>query len=113
VSSFLAVILAGLICWISEPTLLTLTGATLFIWGMGMSPAIAAQQARLIEADPMAASASTSLNTSVVYLGQAGGTLLGGELLTSGRTGLAGGVAVALLAAALCASVLLHRRHRL
>jgi predicted MFS family arabinose efflux permease len=86
---------------------------TLFIWGIGMSPAIAAQQARLIEADPVAASASTSMNTSVVYLGQAAGTILGGVLLTSGYTTLSGGVAISLLALALLTSVLLHRRLRI
>jgi len=112
VSTFLGVILLGLVLWISEPTLLALTGATLFIWGMGMSPAIAAQQARLIEADPLAASASTSMNTSVVYLGQATGTLLGGELLVGGQTGLAGGLAITLLALALLFSTLLHCRLR-
>ncbi|WP_310598753.1 MFS transporter [Desulfobulbus sp.] len=111
VSSFLAVILLGLVCWLTLPSFLPLTGAALFIWGMGMSPAIAAQQARLIEADPIAASASTSLNTSVVYLGQAGGTMLGGTLLASGQTGLAGTLAVLLLTASLGISLLLHRRH--
>jgi MFS transporter, DHA1 family, inner membrane transport protein len=77
-----------------------------------MSPAIAAQQARLIEADPVVASASTSMNTSVVYLGQAAGTLLGGEMLVKGHSILAGGMAISLLAFALCTSVLLHRQLR-
>jgi predicted MFS family arabinose efflux permease len=112
VSIFLGVILLGLILWTNEPTLLSLTGVTLFIWGMGMSPAIAAQQARLIEADPVAASASTSMNTSVVYLGQAAGTLLGGEMLVEGQAGLAGGMAISLLALALLTSILLHFRQR-
>jgi MFS transporter, DHA1 family, inner membrane transport protein len=113
VSTFLSVILFGLVLWTSQPISLALTGLTLFIWGIGMSPAIAAQQARLIEADPVAASASTSLNTSVVYLGQAAGTLLGGELLIRGHSALAGGMAISLLALALLASVLLHRRLRI
>lgn len=112
VSLFLGVILLGLTLWISQPTLLAFTGATLFIWGMGMSPAIAAQQARLIEANPLAASASTSMNTSVVYLGQAAGTLLGGQLLIGEHSQLAGGLAVVLLAAALSISVALHIRLR-
>ncbi|WP_319588326.1 MFS transporter [uncultured Desulfobulbus sp.] len=113
VSTFLGVILLGLILWTSQPVSLPLTGLTLFIWGIGMSPAIAAQQARLIEADPVAASASTSMNTSVVYLGQAAGTILGGHLLTSGHTALSGGVAISLLAMALLTSVLLHRHLRI
>lgn len=113
VSTFLGIILLGLILWTSQTTSLSLTGLTLFIWGMGMSPAIAAQQARLIEADPLAASASTSMNTSVVYLGQAAGTFLGGELLVRGHTTLSGGMAISLLALALLTSVLLHCRLRI
>ena len=91
VSTFLGVILLGLILWSSQPASLSLAGLTLFIWGIGMSPAIAAQQARLIEADPVVASASTSMNTSVVYLGQAAGTLLGGEMLIKGTQHLGWG----------------------
>ena len=112
VSTFLGVILLGLILWSSQPASLSLAGLTLFIWGIGMSPAIAAQQARLIEADPVVASASTSMNTSVVYLGQAAGTLLGGEMLVKGHSILAGGMAISLLALALFTSVLLHRQLR-
>ena len=110
VSTCLGIILLGLTLWVSQPLVLSLTGATLFIWGIGLSPAIASQQARLIEADPVAASASTSMNTSVVYLGQAAGTLLGGEMLTRGHSELAGGMAISLLALALLTSVLLHSR---
>jgi MFS transporter, DHA1 family, inner membrane transport protein len=110
VSTFLGIILLGLILWTCQPSTTQLAGLTLFVWGIGMSPAIAAQQARLIEADPVAASASTSLNTSVVYLGQAAGTLLGGEMLVRGQSTLSGGVAISLLTLALLASMLLHRR---
>lgn len=113
VGTFLCLILLGLILWISEPVHLVATALVLFVWGMGMSPAIAAQQARLIEADPIAASASTSMNTSVVYLGQAAGTLIGGELLIRGMTSQAGVLAVGLLAAALLISTVLHVRFRL
>ena len=112
VSTFLGLILIGLILWIGEPTHLIPTALVLFVWGMGMSPAIAAQQARLIEADPIAASASTSMNTSVVYLGQAVGTLIGGELLIRELTMQAGILAVGLLSAALLISTVLHVRFR-
>jgi MFS transporter, DHA1 family, inner membrane transport protein len=113
VSTFLGIILLGLILWSCQPASLSLTGLTLFIWGIGMSPSIAAQQARLIEADPLAASASTSMNTSVVYLGQAAGTFLGGEMLVNGQATLSGGTAISLLALALLISILLHHRLRI
>ena len=113
VSTFLGAILLGLILWSAKPSLLPLVGATLFIWGIGMSPAIAAQQARLIEAHPVAASASTSLNTSIVYLGQAAGTFAGGEMLVQGLAPLSAGLAIGMLALALALSLLLHLRLRL
>ena len=69
-------------------------GLSLFVWGIGISPVIAAQQARLVEADPLTAPTSIALNTSIVYLGQAAGTFLGGQ------PRLAGFLAVALLALA-------------
>lgn len=113
VSLWLGIILLGLILWISGPVALPLAAASLFIWGSGMSPAIAAQQARLVEADPVAASASVAMNTSVVYLGQALGTMLGGQLLVHGQGGLANGLAVTLLALALLISLVVARRLRI
>lgn len=85
-------------------------GLSLFVWGIGISPVITAQQARLVEADPLTAPTSIALNTSIVYLGQAAGTFLGGQLLVSGQPRLAGFLAVAFLALALLISMVLHRR---
>lgn len=113
VSTFLGAILLGLILWTSKPSLLPLVAASLFFWGIGMSPAIAAQQARLIEANPIAASASTSLNTSIVYLGQAAGTFAGGKLLVQEHATLSATLAIGLLTLALTLSLLLHLRLRL
>lgn len=113
VSTFLGAILFGLILWTAKPSLLPLVGAAMFVWGIGMSPAIAAQQARLIEANPIAASASTSLNTSIVYLGQAAGTFAGGEMLIREHTTFSATLAIGMLALALALSLLLHLRLRL
>jgi DHA1 family inner membrane transport protein len=93
--------------------LLPLVSTTLFVWGIGMSPAIAAQQARLIEANPVAASASTSLNTSIVYLGQAAGTFAGGEMLVRQHATFSAALAIGMLTLALALSLLLHLRLRL
>ena len=53
------------------------------------------------------------MNTSVVYLGQALGAFAGGKLLIQGQTQIGGGLAMALLAIALVASMLIYRRLRL
>jgi predicted MFS family arabinose efflux permease len=113
VSTFLGAILLGLILWTAKPSLLPLVGVTMFVWGIGMSPAIAAQQARLIEANPIAASASTSLNTSIVYLGQAAGTFAGGEMLIREHATFSATLAIGMLTLALALSLLLHLRLRL
>lgn len=113
VNVFLGILFIGLLLWAGEWTILPLTVTALFIWGVGTSPAVSSQQARLVDADPAAASASTSLNTSFVYMGQAAGTALGGQLLVSGHTGLASGLALVLLALALLTSLLVAQRLRI
>lgn len=108
VSLVLAII--GLSIWsLSGPSVL-LAAIGLAVWGSGASPAIAAQQARLIAADPMAASATVALNTSLLYAGQAIGTTLGGWILSSGHAERSGIAAVTLVALALLASVAAERR---
>jgi predicted MFS family arabinose efflux permease len=108
VSLVLAIL--GLSIWsLSGPSVL-LAGIGLAVWGSGASPAIAAQQARLIAADPRAASATVALNTSLLYAGQAIGTTLGGWILSSGHAQRSGIAAVALVALALVASVAAERR---
>jgi predicted MFS family arabinose efflux permease len=113
VNVFLGVLLVGLFLWAGEWVMLPLTAVALFVWGLGTSPAVSSQQARLVEADPDAASASTSLNTSFVYMGQAAGTAVGGQLLISGQEGLASGLALFLIALALLTSLLVSLRLRI
>jgi predicted MFS family arabinose efflux permease len=64
----------------------------------------------LIAADPMAASATVALNTSLLYAGQALGTTLGGWTLSSGHGNWSGIVAVALVATAFFASIAAERQ---
>jgi len=101
----LVLVMIGLGVWSLSGTSVLLAGLGLAIWGSGGSPAIAAQQARLIAADPLAASATVALNTSLLYAGQAIGTTLGGWTLASGHAAWSGIVAVTLVAIALFASV--------
>ena len=110
-NGFLVVVLAGMGLWVAGPLSLPWTVLALFVWGVGVSPSIAAQQARLVEANPAAASASVSLNTSIVYLGQASGALAGGQLLVHGHTTTSACLTLGLLALALCLSLV--PRHRL
>ncbi len=100
----LVLVMIGLSAWSLSGASVLLAGLGLAIWGSGGSPAIAAQQARLIAADPLAASATVALNTSLLYAGQAIGTTLGGWTLSSGHADWSGIVAVTLVAIALFAS---------
>jgi MFS transporter, DHA1 family, inner membrane transport protein len=103
-------VIIGLSLWaLSGPSVL-LAGIGLAIWGSGAAPSIAAQQARLIAADPNAASATVALNTSLLYAGQAIGTALGGWTLSSGHDDQSGIIAVTLVAIALLASITAQRR---
>lgn len=88
--------------WFSASATLAIIG--LILWGAGGGPSISAQQARLIAADPMAASASVAMNTSILYAGQAVGTFIGAFMLARVQSKFIGFVAVGLLAVALLAS---------
>jgi predicted MFS family arabinose efflux permease len=100
----------GMSIWSLSGASLVLAGLGLVLWGAGASPAIAAQQARLIAADPNAASATVALNTSLLYGGQAIGTSLGGWTLASGHADTSAMVAVALIVIALFVSIAAQRR---
>ena len=107
---FLVLVILGLLIWSLSGTSVLLAGLGLAIWGSGGGPAVAAQQARLIAADPHAASATVALNTSLLYAGQAIGTALGGWTLSNGHANWSGIVAVTLIAIALLASIAAERR---
>jgi MFS transporter, DHA1 family, inner membrane transport protein len=50
-------------------------------WGAGIFANNSSQQARLVMASPELSGASVALNTSMIYLGQAFGTTLGGAVI--------------------------------
>ena len=64
------------------------------------------QQVRLVAAAPALASASVSLNTSALYIGQATGSAIGGFLYAGDLFYASGYVAVALVALAVIAVIL-------
>jgi predicted MFS family arabinose efflux permease len=67
------------------------------------------QQVRLVIAAPTLASASVSLNTSVLYIGQAVGSAIGGILYAHDQLHAAGFVAMAFVAAALITVICTRR----
>jgi predicted MFS family arabinose efflux permease len=109
VTAHLAVVFVGLMLWAVGTGYLYIAVIGLVIWGYGGGPAISGQQARLIMAEPDSASASVALNSSVLYAGQAIGTLIGGELLSRGLLSWNGEVASVLLVIALGASLAVRK----
>jgi predicted MFS family arabinose efflux permease len=110
ISLSLVLVIVGLCGWSLSGASVLLAALSLLIWGSGAGPVVAAQQTRLIAADPMAASATVALNTSLVYAGQAIGTALGGWTLSNGHGNTSGMLAVTLIAIALLASIAAERR---
>lgn len=103
---------AGLIAWSLFATSLIPAIASVFVWGLGFGAAVSMQQARLIAVAPALASASVALNTSVLYLGQAGGTALGGELITRQLPNLMAPAGAIFMLTAIAASWWASRKYR-
>ena len=71
-------LLIGVVGWaLGSGVLIAMFIATVF-WGFGFVPSNSMQQVRLVSAAPALASASVSLNTSSLYIGQAIGSGIGG-----------------------------------
>jgi DHA1 family inner membrane transport protein len=102
-------VLSGMTVWTLGAGWLPVMAVGVAIWGMGFGATNSMQQVRLITAVPEAASASVSLNTSMLYVGQAIGSGIGGVLFAGGHFHASGFVAMGFLATAL-AMVMLSRR---
>jgi predicted MFS family arabinose efflux permease len=83
--------------------------ASVAVWGLGFASTNSMQQVRLVIAAPALASASVSLNTSVLYVGQAVGSAIGGMLYARDQLHAAGFVAMAFVGLAVL-TVLCTRR---
>jgi len=99
---FTGLLLTGVAGWAFSAGTYPLMAAAVAIWGLGFASTNSMQQVRLVAAAPAMASASVSLNTSVLYIGQAvgsaiGGVLYGRELLHASGYVAAGFVALALM----------------
>jgi predicted MFS family arabinose efflux permease len=77
---FTSSLLTGVMGWgIGSDTIAAIFIAIAF-WGFGFAATNSMQQVRLVAAAPALASASVSLNTSVLYIGQGVGSAIGGAL---------------------------------
>jgi predicted MFS family arabinose efflux permease len=77
-------ILLGFSLWSVGTGLLAVMGTGIAFWGLGFAAMNSMQQARLVAAAPRIASAAVALNTSAVFIGQAIGSALGGQLIAQG-----------------------------
>jgi MFS transporter, DHA1 family, inner membrane transport protein len=75
------------------------------LWGFGTFASNSLQQSRLVQLAPVLASATVALNTSVVYLGQAIGSGIGGALIKNGANVAMAWSGLVLVIAALAASL--------
>jgi predicted MFS family arabinose efflux permease len=90
----------GLVLWSLGAGALPVMGAGIMCWGFGFAAINSMQQARLAAAAPELASVSIALNTSLLYVGQAVGSGIGGLLFAGGHLHAMGYVGVAFVASA-------------
>lgn len=106
--------LTAIVLWPLTRGSLPFAVVLILVWGLGCFSVNSAQQARLVAMAPQLASASVSLNSSAIYLGQATGAFIGGAIVsTQGTANLSFFSAVpmaAAIAVSLYASALSNRR---
>jgi MFS transporter, DHA1 family, inner membrane transport protein len=103
---FMLVLLTGLAGWALSAGIYSLMAVSVAIWGIGFASTNSMQQVRLVGAAPALASASVSLNTSALYIGQATGSAIGGFLYARDLFYASGYVATSLVALAVIAVIL-------
>ena len=109
---FTSLLLAGVTGWALSAGIYPLMACSVAIWGLGFASTNSMQQVRLVGAAPALASASVSLNTSVLYIGQAVGSAIGGMLYARDLLYGAGYVSVAFVALALLTVMLTKPRQQ-
>ena len=98
---FTILMLTGITVWALGAGTYEVMACAVVIWGLGFASTNSMQQVRLVAAAPSLASASVSLNTSVLYVGQALGSAIGGVLYARDLLYGSGYVAMAFVALAL------------
>jgi MFS transporter, DHA1 family, inner membrane transport protein len=107
---FTTLLLSGVAGWALSAGIYPLMACSVAIWGLGFASTNSMQQVRLVTAAPALASASVSLNTSVLYIGQAVGSAIGGVLYARDMLYGTGYVAMAFVALALLTVILTRPR---
>ena len=108
---FTVLMLTGVTGWAVSAGIYPLMACSVAIWGLGFASTNSMQQVRLVTVAPALASASVSLNTSVLYIGQAVGSAIGGVLYARDLLYGAGYVAMSFVALALVMVILTKPRH--
>jgi MFS transporter, DHA1 family, inner membrane transport protein len=103
---FTSILLAGVSGWALSAGIYSLMAVSVAVWGIGFASTNSMQQVRLVGAAPALASASVSLNTSVLYIGQAIGSAIGGFLYARDLLFANGYVGAAFVALALVTVIL-------
>jgi MFS transporter, DHA1 family, inner membrane transport protein len=107
---FTVLMLTGVTGWALSAGIYPLMACSVAIWGLGFASTNSMQQVRLVGAAPALASASVSLNTSVLYIGQAVGSAIGGVLYARDLLYGAGYVSMSFVALALMTLILTKPR---
>jgi MFS transporter, DHA1 family, inner membrane transport protein len=107
---FAGSIVTGMAVWSAGAGILPAMMAGVLIWGFGFTAINSLQQARLVLAAPALSAGSVALNTSMLYVGQAIGSTIGGVLFERGQYLPIGYLATAIMVAGL--GVLLTTRPR-
>jgi MFS transporter, DHA1 family, inner membrane transport protein len=107
---FTVLLLTGVAGWALSAGSYPLMACSVAIWGLGFASTNSMQQVRLVVAAPALASASVSLNTSALYVGQAVGSAIGGILYARELLHGAGYVATGFVALALMTVILTRPR---
>lgn len=100
-----ALVLTGIGVWALGAGNLIAMALGVAIWGLGFASTNSMQQVRLVGVAPALATASVALNTSVLYVGQAVGSAVGGMLYARDLLYETGYVALAFVALAFVAII--------
>src|SRR6202000_2576300 len=102
--------LTGLTGWALSAGVYPVMAASVAVWGLGFASTNSMQQVRLVAAAPALAPASVSLNTSVLYIGQAICSAIGGMFYARNLLYGAGYVSMGFIALALMLMMLTKPR---